>query len=369
MTETNHTGTTGDAPKAGDEPTMGTELIETDKETQDRTCPHRRWGLGLVLLLLILLGAGGYAGYYLQGEIAGLRMALDTDLQSLHDSQGKLAGELQTRQDSEQQQDRQLERLREQQAAMEARLQRLVRSPHKDSRDWVLAEAEYLIRAADTRLRLERDTVSAALALEQADQRLADLALPDLIPVRKQLRQDINNLHAVTAVDIPGKALLLSDLAERVVSLPMKAGMGRPALKAETAGPATPEQAHDWLGMLAAVWADLKSLIVIRRQEAPDAMLYDPERNEQLYQNIQLELLSARLSMLRRDSKNMRASVKRVIGWLQTYFNTTDSAVGSALSSLEALQGLDLSPPLPTVSKSLRLLQDYQHRRAEVGAS
>ena len=118
MTETNHAGATGDGQKTGDEATTGTELIEADEASQDKVCPHRRWGLVLVLLLLILLGAGGYAGYYLQGEIAGLRTALDRDLQSLRDSQGKLAGGLQTRQDSEQQQDRQLERLREQQAAM-----------------------------------------------------------------------------------------------------------------------------------------------------------------------------------------------------------------------------------------------------------
>ncbi len=363
MTDTNHSGV------AGDEPETGTELIATDEDIRDAACPHRRWGAVLVVLLLVMVTAGGYAGYRLQGEISSLGTALNAALTPLRESQEKLSRELRAREDAERRQSRQLDQLREQLAALDMRLQRLARAPRKDSRDWVLAEAEYLIRAADTRLRLERDTVSAGLALEQADQRLAQLALPDLIPVRKQLRADIDKLRAVAEVDISGKALLLSDLAQRVVSLPMKEGMGRPALKREVDRAANPETAHDWRGMLAAIWADLKSLIVIRRQEAPEAMLYDPQRNEQLYQNIQLELLSARLSLLRRDRSNMQASLERVIGWLRTYFNTADAGVGSVLDSLEGLQGLDLSPPLPNLSRSLKLLQDYQRQRAEPGAS
>jgi len=365
MADTNNTNTN----TVNSEPAASTALIEAEGQAQEPSCPHRRWGLILLLLLFALLFAGAYGAYYLQAEIGQVQSALNTDLQSIRDSQGQFVQQLQAQQDARQSWEQQLSRIREQQVATDSRLQRLVRTPHKDSRDWVLAEAEYLIRAADTRVRLERDVVSAALAMEQADQRLMELGLPDLIPVRKQLRQDINNLRAVAGVDIPGKALLLSDLAERVVSLSMKEGMGRPSLKAEQPVASASEQPRDWRGMLAAVWHDIKTLIVIRKQETPDAVLYDPDRNEHLYQNIQQELLSARLSMLRRDSKNMQASLKRVSAWLRDYFDTRDPAVKSVASSLEELQGLELSPPLPSVSGSLRLLQDYLRQRAEADAS
>ena len=63
--------------------------------------------------------------------------------------------------------------------------------------DWLLAEADYLVRIAGRKLWLEADERSALMMLKEADKRLADLADPSLLPIRQLLVEMKNTLFLV----------------------------------------------------------------------------------------------------------------------------------------------------------------------------
>ena len=61
--------------------------------------------------------------------------------------------------------------------------------------DWLLHEAEYLVRVAARTLLLEHDTTAAIGLLKNADARLADLNDPTFLPARKLVHEDIKSLE------------------------------------------------------------------------------------------------------------------------------------------------------------------------------
>ncbi|MFE8730636.1 uroporphyrinogen-III C-methyltransferase, partial [Aeromonas hydrophila] len=67
----------------------------------------------------------------------------------------------------------------------------------KRPNDWMLAESEYLVRMAGRKLWLEHDLVSAITLLGNADERIAALNDPSLMPIRKALAEDITKLKGM----------------------------------------------------------------------------------------------------------------------------------------------------------------------------
>ncbi|MGR5543359.1 uroporphyrinogen-III C-methyltransferase, partial [Vibrio campbellii] len=67
--------------------------------------------------------------------------------------------------------------------------------------DWLLAEADHLVKLAGRKLFLEKDAVTATRLMETADQRIATLNDPSLVPLRQQMAKDITELKGIPLVD------------------------------------------------------------------------------------------------------------------------------------------------------------------------
>ncbi|NMS24262.1 uroporphyrinogen-III C-methyltransferase, partial [Vibrio parahaemolyticus] len=67
--------------------------------------------------------------------------------------------------------------------------------------DWLLAEADYLVKLAGRKLFLERDATSATHLMERADQRIATLNDPSLVPLRKAMASDSAKLKTIPIID------------------------------------------------------------------------------------------------------------------------------------------------------------------------
>jgi uroporphyrin-III C-methyltransferase len=219
------------------------------------------------------------------------------------------------------------------------------------SLDWVLAEVEYLIFAASQRLVLERDVATAAAALRSADQRLSAAQHPDVFDLREQLGRDIAALEAVKQPDAEGLAIYLANAVGMVDGLPTRAIADLDMSFSQTSTESV--SAENWQGVARALWTDLRSLVEIKDGELEDSVLFDPELRYFLRQNLRLELASARLAILRRDSANFQAAISLAINLLNTYYDTEDGAVSSLISRLDGQLGLQLAPPIPSVSGSL----------------
>lgn len=245
--------------------------------------------------------------------------------------------------------------------------------------NWDIAEVAYLMRIANQRLQLEQDVGTALVALQIADQILEKVADPALTPVRSELAEEINALKAVPAPDISGMTLSLASLIEQVKALELKkSALDESAAAAETetevkATEQAPEEAPATTiakakEFLHVIWDDFKQLVTIRQRGegesgAPGPVL-SPKERYFLYQNLRLELESARLSLLQKSQESFQQSLQLAHQWLETYFQGSKAA--AMMDSLAKLAHTPISPELPDISGSLKALDRVLgHARAQ----
>lgn len=320
-------------------------------------------GRSVVMIILALLTVTAIA-------ISGYAFYLSYQLQALHSAtaakQEELSGTLDDLNADQNRTSTALDKLSEEQEATQGALQRLTERERMDNFDWAMAEVEYLTIVAMQRLNLTHDVDTALTALEAAAQRVKDIKNPGLIPVREQLTSDINALRAVPETDVAGMALYLGDLITRAEQLPLIDSSVSRQRPADDTGEAPVE---GWRGVASAVWDELRQLVVIQREDDPPTELLAPDERYFLYQNLRIELASARAAALRRDTRNLRTSIELIQDWLKRYFNTDAEAVANIQESLAQMATVELQPELPDVSGSLESVRAWQRQRAEASGS
>lgn len=321
-----------------------------------------------IIALLITAGAtvAGYSGWQqlkqqqtaLEVRLAAEEQAL-TGLQSSSQSERDSAHSLQQRLatleegiDGMKQHDT---RLDETLAEINKRLE------ERRGNEWLVAEARHLINIANQQAQLNHNPKAALAALEAADQRLRDADEPALLKARQALTDDIAALRTVATVDIPGIALLLSQLEQQVAGLPL-ASQEEEQIAAPTETSATAEVSGLERFFLK-VWSDIKGLVVIRHASGPQgSAVATPDQRLYLQQNLRLKLEIARLALLQRDTQTFRDTLATVRQWLEGYYDTKASATAAMLTSLAPFATLELQPELPDISNALRALDNWQEQ-------
>ena len=325
---------------------------------QATVMPPRRGGALALLALISTLCVAG-AGYYWTRFVAepgsaALRAQLE-DVGADRDALARRLGDadqrlhkLETAQSAAQ---ASLDELRDNAAALELSVKSLAARGGDQTLDWVLAECEYLVLAASQRLALAQDVATARAALMASDQRLHSVGHPLVSQLREHLAQDIQALAAVAEPDIEGLSLQFAAQIRKVGSLPTKAiAEVESSFQRSREERVTPD---NWRGVLQAMWDDLMGLVEINDGELPDGVLFDPKLRYFIEQNLKLELSSARLAILARDTTNFRVAVEIVQEALARYYDADNAGVKALADMLAEVRGVDLAPALPNVTASL----------------
>src|SRR5690554_5535184 len=129
-----------------------------------------------------------------------------------------------------------------------------------DERDWLHAEAAYLLRLANQRLQLERDVMGAAALLRTADDRLREADNPALVPVRREIASELAALEAVPRVDRTGLWMALDAQQRQIAGQPLSQEIeelaARSGIEEAPSGP--------WQQQLSRFGQELKDLVTIR---------------------------------------------------------------------------------------------------------
>jgi len=321
-------------------------------ETTKKSCRGR----SCALIFLLLIGGLAGGGYYLWKELQQTRTDLAEMENNVQAQSGLTNGNIAAMEDV-------IEQLQKKQHEQSNALASLYRDIQGNNEDWAIAEVEYLLIIAMHRLILAEDVTMALAAMEAADLRLKNLGDPELLPVRQQLVTDMNQLRAVNQVDIAGMAIYLAELVDLAADLPLKLEV---ISKANVASSTDENQIDDelvtdpfWKRIPRLLWQEIKSLVVIKHTGEVKQALLLPGEEYFLTQNLRLELESARLSVLRADTGNLRASIVLIQSWLSQYFNTNDSAVINVMETLDQMQRIELKPALPDISSSVETLRAY----------
>jgi uroporphyrin-3 C-methyltransferase len=259
-----------------------------------------------------------------------------------------------------QQSQQQLDSLQQQQQRMADQLEEVLAREQLNNADllrrWALQEIKYLLNIANQRALLAHDVKGAQQALTMADKQLETLSDYRLHPLRALIAEDLMALDALSDLDIAGMALKLQVAANRVNNL--RVNKGPKLVDDDTLTMAEPVEEASWKQAVSDIWQQLRSLVVIRHDQSGESAVLVPEQRYFLYQNLRLQLESARLALLSGDANSYKHSLETSVNWLNRYFigNERDAI----LNTLSALQQQDIEISIPDISASLNWLEEYQ---------
>ncbi|MEM1174039.1 MAG: uroporphyrinogen-III C-methyltransferase [Pseudomonadota bacterium] len=223
--------------------------------------------------------------------------------------------------------------------------------------NWLLAEAEYFLQIANAQLQLADNPALASAALQQADQRMADLSNPAYTEVRSVIADEIARLDSVNTVDITGLSMTLASLSRVVDTLPVQrigedlAPEDDAAIDAEESGPA-----RAW----SAVKETLSGAIKVTSPEEAGSPLLTLEAETLLRSNLSLQLQSARLALLKGEREIFDQSLDDIDNLLVNYFDVSEVPVQSARETIAEMRINPALQGLPDISGSLNLLRQYR---------
>lgn len=333
----------------------------------------------LVLVLIALLTAAGGYLLWLQIDAQRARVAeLVTSAQAQQKQQRQLAAELA---DS-------LARFEQTQAGNQAAFadfvgkvesqlsaqgQQLAQMTAASRTQFLLSEAQFLVRQASQRLQLERAPASAIGLFQLADQLLAkveaELGNPAaLMDARKQLARDLGQLQNLQAVDYTGVFFALDSILSRVDNLAL-AQPPREFANEEVEPAVIHKNPHTLWAKITVGWRnftrELASYVRVRRLEEPVEPLLSPDQETRVRENLKLKLQVAQLALLRADGKLYGDNLTLAHQWLAEYFPVSIER-NHMMEQLEALAARSVNSELPDISASARSLDKFinQYRNA-----
>ncbi|MFD1009476.1 MULTISPECIES: uroporphyrinogen-III C-methyltransferase [Oceanisphaera] len=288
--------------------------------------------------------------------------------QKMQQQEQQLQSSLQT---AESKQAKQLANVASQQDSLNEQIEGVSRKvldlDSKRPNDWMLAEAEYLVRMAGRKLWLEQDVVAAAMMLANADERLAALNDPSLTPTRRALADDIASIKSVKKIDREGLVIKLNSINDQVDKLQLD---GVIMARAEEPDFAVSESVSDWKANLKNSWASFSDdFVTVRRRDGNVEALLSPQQHWYLSENLKGKLLQAQLAVYREQQEIYDSSLEQSKQWLQDYF-ADDSVRQFMLEQLEQLSVQQIKVDYPeqfTAQGSLKQLLDDRLQRLLTG--
>ncbi len=310
-----------------------------------------------------------------KNEIKLLREGHEAHKTSVQQQKTELTQQLQEQQARISAADEQIRNLKLSLAGLTAELEtvRTIAAKGSDINAFPLAEVDYLLRLADTKLKMERNVPAARLALDAAQQRLKTVQEAGLIPLQAMLGEAIASLRGVQLPDFTALSHKLIAMETPIDDLPLQLDSGVPDIR-ERVKPATSvnlsadAERSWWDRSSEAVWNQFKEIVVVRRQRIEAPPLIARENEFFLRQNLRLELEGMRLALLRGDAEAYQAAYQMVYDWTHTYFDTADPKVTQFLAELKALQAVQFNPYIPDLTGLRQAFQDFMTQRQPVRA-
>ncbi|HDI3325759.1 TPA: uroporphyrinogen-III C-methyltransferase [Vibrio cholerae] len=228
--------------------------------------------------------------------------------------------------------------------------------------DWLLAEADYLVKLAGRKLFLEHDVETATQLMESADQRIAALNDPSLTPLRKAMANDITTLKNIPLIDRDGLVLRLISLQQQIDSLPL-ANAILPADQPQTSQ-AVSENIDDWQTNLKnSLKAFADNFITFRSRDGNVIPLLSPTQHFYLRENLQAKLETAIKGVYTEQQTLYRTALDTAAQWSTSFFNPDDKAVQSFNAALAQLAQQQVQVEYPVKLQAQQQLADVINER------
>ncbi|MEP1553530.1 uroporphyrinogen-III C-methyltransferase, partial [Paraglaciecola sp.] len=229
--------------------------------------------------------------------------------------------------------------------------------------DWLLAEADYLVRMAGRKLWLEHDVKTAIMMLQSADSRIQDLDDPSLLPVREYLAADIQSLQQINQVSTSSIALALGAMLKQVDNLPL-VFFERP--KEEAAEQAVTDSVDDWRSnFMRNIKEVTKDFFSFKKVTTDIKPFMSEQQRWLLKEQLSFALMQAQIAVLQENQTLYQQALQQGFALLIEHFDTEQDIVVQFTESLSNLQQTDFSREYPSQLEAAPLLQDVIESRLD----
>jgi uroporphyrin-3 C-methyltransferase len=357
----------------------------TQKTYQSDAKRKRPWFLLFTwACILVVLAALASAGYYARKIINVQARTADEFKLGMQQQQIKTQQALNQLHNTQQEQSAAVaaqlsearERLDDADRRIAAQNKRLRAMSTTSREDWLLAEAEYLLKLANQRVRIEKSSAGADALLSEADGILRDLDEPDLFFLRRAIASDLAALRLAPSIDVSGLYFTLVALAENIAQVPLRLDRAQQlALRSDDNGVASDptkdavEPSTFWTRMKISFNSfvnEFQGYYRITRHEQKPQPLLPPKEAYYLPQNLRVILERAQIALLREQQDIYEQSLQQADTWLSDYYPASQQSK-EIQKQLRQLKSHVVERQLPDISTSHNLLHDYIKQLHDLG--
>lgn len=337
------------------------ELITVESanvETTTRQSAANKLSLLLIIITIICVAGLSYYFYDLQLQlnknikqqqqtISSLESGIDSTKTEIRNSKSELNTSTQN-----------IQQLSEKIQAIETISQQSIEVMNRSQRDWMIAEVNYLLRMAHQRIEIARDINGAIAALKGADIRIAELGDLRMMPIRKQLAEDIGQLSAVHQADVAGVSLEIDQMIMHISDMPFKSAEEEVRTQLELPEePVKTVVSETEQTFIDSVVDTVKQIGDIKIHKRSIKTASTANQQVQVEQTLRTYLLSARLAVLRFEQTQFINEVKLIKELLQQHYDVNDNRIINMQKKLDEYLTVQLRPELPQLTTAWEMLQ------------
>jgi len=223
--------------------------------------------------------------------------------------------------------------------------------------DWSLLDVRFLLQTANQVLLLKQDKQAALQALEMADKRLVEIGSTQLLPLRKQISQDIALLSQYKLPNIAQLSQKISELQQSIatnLAMNLAANNANKKYTKVTTVELPLNQTKDKNSILNRLKQTIKEAVVIRKFDQSLNTEIDAETQQNVSQLLSLKLETLRIMLLQKQDKNFHEQLASIKNILKQYY--PESPIERYKKDLDDLDSVNLAPVKPDISASLKRL-------------
>lgn len=337
-------------------------------------------GLFSVLFVLIFIGFGlaAYFGYQTYSAVQTQNAAI-SELRNNTSKHARVLKDSKTNNENTQISMTQLAsavdtQLSKQQQELENISDQLSAIKGSTRKDWLLAEAEYLLRIANQRLLIEQDPIASESLLEAAEQILSEIDDAALMPVRIKIAEELLLLRSSPKGQIDKLLLQLNAVSTHVSALsldtlPTQRTEGENDVtennssdvssdtSSTTSTPTNSSEQHWWDRLTDKIVSALSRAISIKRTDKPITAPPSPAYEQYLKQNLALRIEQAKLLLMRNKFSDFEKSLTDSLAWSKQNLPTSKST-GIVIAELEKIASQRPTQQSTDISGSLDMLRE-----------
>ena len=256
-----------------------------------------------------------------------------------------------------------LSRKIEQQAGLQEKInkstQEAIAYVNRSRLGWGLREAEHVLRMANHRLHIEQDADGAITALNAASSLLRELKDERLLEVRESISKQVGKLKNFPYPDWVGISLHLDNVLAGLKRKLIKNAQRRSELRTnQIDNTGNNKQKSGWEKLVENIKRSINNSVTITHEEQKMKLFISQQERQGAYEFLRLKLIGAKYAVTNRNNETYHRELGAALAWLENKGMLNNNEL---IGELEELNGVNLEPELPNITKpSILLLETME---------